>query len=60
MNQILSGSVFIVLGITLLIMFNRAKKTERESTALQKPYLKNAGIAFILFGIYYLSKYFVN
>jgi hypothetical protein len=48
MNQLFAGATFIVLGIILLIIFNKAQKNQRESTALQAPYLKNGGIGFRL------------
>lgn len=60
MNQLFSGCTFIALGIVLLIVHNRATTTQRENTAFQSPYLKNGGIGFLFFGLYYLGRYFAH
>jgi hypothetical protein len=57
MNQLFSGITFIVLGILLLLFYNKASQKQRESSFFEKPYLKNAGIGFILFGVYYIFMY---
>ena len=60
MNQLFSGFTIIALGIVLLVVYNKKTKSQKESTTFQTPYLKNAGIGFILFGLYYLTKYFTD
>jgi hypothetical protein len=44
----------------LLVVYNNAARTQKENTIFQTPYLKNGGIGFILFGFYYLMKYFMK
>jgi chromate transport protein ChrA len=60
MNQLYSGVTIIALGIVLLVVYNKKTKSQKENTTFQAPYLKNVGIGFILFGLYYLTKYFTN
>jgi hypothetical protein len=57
MNQILAGSTMIALGAVMLVIYNRSIKAQ-ENTAFQTPYLRNAGVGFILFGLYFLAKYY--
>jgi hypothetical protein len=60
MNQLFAGGTMIVVGVVLLVISINASKTQKENTALQTPYLKNGGIGFLLFGLYYLTRYFIN
>lgn len=60
MNQLFAGAAMIVMGIVLLVVYNRAAKAQKENTTFQTPYLKNGGIGFLLFGLYYLLRYFTN
>jgi len=60
MNQLFSGITIIALGIVLLVVYNRKTKSQKENTTFQTPYVKNLGIGFILFGLYYLTKYFTD
>lgn len=55
--RILLGLLMMALGGILLIVHKSRTKSDKESTSLEKPYLRNAGIGFILFGIYYLVDY---
>jgi hypothetical protein len=59
MNQLSAGGIMIVLGIVLLVFYNK-DMAQKENTRLQTPYLKNGGIGFLLFGLYYLARYFMN
>jgi len=45
-----------ILGCILVIM-HRNQVKRKESYDLGKPYLRNLGIGFILFGIYNLVEY---
>jgi hypothetical protein len=60
MTQLFAGCTFIVLGTVLLVIYNKAIKTQKENTTFQTPYLKNGGIGFLLFGFYFLVRYFTN
>lgn len=60
MNQLFAGAAMIVMGIVLLITYNRAARTQKENTTFQAPYLKNGGIGFLLFGLYYLVRYLTS
>lgn len=60
MSQLFAGFTFIVLGIVLLVISIRSTKTQKENTIFQTPYLKNGGMGFLLFGLYYLARYFMN
>lgn len=60
MSQLFAGFTFIVLGIVLLVIYNKATKSQKENTTFQTPYLKNGGIGFLLFGLYFLVRYFTN
>jgi len=51
------GLTFILIGtISIIVYFKQSKKG--TNPIFEKPYFKNAGISFILFGIYYLASYF--
>jgi hypothetical protein len=56
MTQLVAGSTFIVLGIILLVIYSKATKSQKENTTSQTPYLKNGGIGFLLFGLYFLVR----
>jgi hypothetical protein len=60
MYHLISGATLIVLGIGLLIFYSWSARQQKERTAFEKPYLKNGGIGFILFGLYFISQYFVK
>jgi hypothetical protein len=59
MNQLFAGIALTVLGIILFVANYRATKSQNEN-AFQSPYMKNAGIGFVFFGIYFLLKYLLN
>ena len=59
MNQLLAGITLIVLGVVLLIVSAKSARTRQENATTQTPYLKNGGIGFVLFGLYYLLRYFI-
>jgi hypothetical protein len=59
MNRLLTGIALTVLGIILLVANHRATKSQNES-AFQSPYMKNAGIGFVFFGVYFLLKYLLG
>jgi chromate transport protein ChrA len=60
MSQLFAGATFIVLGVVLLAIYNKASKSQKENTRFQTPYLKIGAIGFLLFGLYFLVKYFSN
>lgn len=60
MNQLISGVTLLILGAVLLVFYSRNAKRQKEATTFETPYLKNGGIGFILFGIYFLIRYFTN
>jgi hypothetical protein len=57
MNQLISGVTMIILGTILIVFYNRQSKKQPENSLFEKPYLKNGGMGFILFGIYYLLRF---
>lgn len=59
MNQLLVAGVFVILGIILLVVHHRKEKSKDEKAIGEIPYLRNAGYGFILFGIYYLVRFFM-
>ena len=59
MNQILAGLGCLVVGIVMLIFHYSTSRGQRENTALQTPYLRNGGVGFIIFGLYYLLRYYM-
>ncbi len=60
MNQLFAGGTMIVVGVVLLVFYNNASRAQNENTTFQTPYLKNGGIGFLLFGLYYLFRYLMN
>jgi len=56
MNLLIGGCLTFILGCILVIM-HRNQVKRKESYDLGKPYLRNLGIGFILFGIYNLVEY---
>ena len=60
MNQLFAGGAMIVMGVVLLLVYYRAARSQKENTTFQTPYMKNGGIGFLLFGLYYLLRYFSN
>jgi hypothetical protein len=56
MNEFWAGPSIIVVGIALLIFHHRSKFL-KENTALEIPYLKNAGIGFIAMGLILLAEH---
>jgi hypothetical protein len=60
MNQLLAGATLLILGIVLLIFHSRNTKQQKGTTSFETPYLKNGGTGFILFGLYFLIRYFVK
>jgi hypothetical protein len=60
MLQLLIGFTMIALGAILLLIHFRSPKAQKENNAFEIPYLKNGGIGFVIFGIYYLIRYLLN
>ena len=60
MNQLISGITLIVLGTVLILFYSSQAKKQSESPLFEKPYLKNGGIGFVLFGVYYLLRFFIE
>jgi hypothetical protein len=50
----------IVLGTVIILIYNSQAKKRPESPYFEKPYLRNGGIGVVLFGVYYLLRYFVG
>jgi hypothetical protein len=60
MNQLIMSIGLIVGGIILLIAHSRVSKTQKEESALSKPYMKNAAWGLIMFGMYFMAKDFLG
>jgi hypothetical protein len=59
MNQFFSGLAMIMLGLILILFYNKQSKKQPDHALFEKPYLKNGGIGLILFGLYYLLRFFL-